>query len=134
MMLHMLKSDTWKRKFTWTWIHRRPTHIQVGASFILFFFFYYLFWCPSCLMSKINLFRWDDDVVFKNQARGESKTPKRFINDTIRNDFHRKFLHKYMKWYLTMLLVIGLWFDVQIADEPSLLVPVIDIWCISLQG
>ncbi|CAI0378412.1 unnamed protein product [Linum tenue] len=42
-------------------------------------------------------FRWDDDVVFKNQTRGETKTPKRFINDTIRNDFHRKFLHKYMK-------------------------------------
>jgi len=41
--------------------------------------------------------RWDDDVVFKNQARGESKMPKRFINDTIRSDFHRKFLHKYMK-------------------------------------
>ncbi|CAI0378558.1 unnamed protein product [Linum tenue] len=41
--------------------------------------------------------RWDDDVVFKNQTRGETKTPKRFINDTIRNDFHRKFLHKYMK-------------------------------------
>ncbi|XP_047316529.1 protein CWC15 homolog [Impatiens glandulifera] len=41
--------------------------------------------------------RWDDDVVFKNQARGEVKAPKRFINDTIRSDFHRKFLHKYMK-------------------------------------
>lgn len=41
--------------------------------------------------------RWDDDVVFKNQARGETKIAKRFINDTIRNDFHRKFLHKYMK-------------------------------------
>ncbi|CAI9787768.1 unnamed protein product [Fraxinus pennsylvanica] len=36
--------------------------------------------------------RWDDDVVFKNQARGETKIAKRFINDTIRNDFHRKFL------------------------------------------
>ncbi|KAF5187360.1 Cwc15 like [Thalictrum thalictroides] len=41
--------------------------------------------------------RWDDDVVFKNQTRGETKATKRFINDTIRNDFHRKFLHKYMK-------------------------------------
>ncbi|KAI4327120.1 hypothetical protein L6164_019620 [Bauhinia variegata] len=41
--------------------------------------------------------RWDDDVVFKNQTRGETKTPKRFINDTIRNDFHRKFLQRYMK-------------------------------------
>ncbi|XP_021754607.1 spliceosome-associated protein CWC15 homolog, partial [Chenopodium quinoa] len=41
--------------------------------------------------------RWDDDVVFKNQARGETKAIKRFINDTIRSDFHMKFLHKYMK-------------------------------------
>jgi len=41
--------------------------------------------------------RWDDDVVFKNQTRGETKAPKRFINDTIRSDFHRKFLQKYMK-------------------------------------
>ncbi|KAL2483687.1 Cwf15/Cwc15 cell cycle control family protein [Forsythia ovata] len=41
--------------------------------------------------------RWDDDVVFKNQARGETKIAKRFINDTIRSDFHRKFLQKYMK-------------------------------------
>ncbi|KAB5521252.1 hypothetical protein DKX38_025571 [Salix brachista] len=35
--------------------------------------------------------RWDDDVVFKNQARGESKTPKRFINDTIRIFLDGKF-------------------------------------------
>eukprot|EP00245_Coleochaete_scutata_P006133 TRINITY_DN20298_c0_g1_i1.p1 TRINITY_DN20298_c0_g1~~TRINITY_DN20298_c0_g1_i1.p1 ORF type:complete len:230 (-),score=74.71 TRINITY_DN20298_c0_g1_i1:618-1307(-) len=41
--------------------------------------------------------RWDDDVVFRNQARAEQKVAKRFINDTIRNDFHRKFLNKYMK-------------------------------------
>ncbi|KAK1386260.1 putative pre-mRNA-splicing factor Cwf15/Cwc15 [Heracleum sosnowskyi] len=41
--------------------------------------------------------RWDDDVVFKNQTRGETKTPKRFINDTIRSDFHRKFLQNYIK-------------------------------------
>ncbi|GAQ86394.1 putative Cwf15/Cwc15 cell cycle control protein [Klebsormidium nitens] len=41
--------------------------------------------------------RWDDDVVFKNQTRGEPKQQKRFINDTIRNDFHRKFLNKYVK-------------------------------------
>ncbi|KAJ0751392.1 putative pre-mRNA-splicing factor Cwf15/Cwc15 [Helianthus annuus] len=45
----------------------------------------------------VHLYRWDDDVVFKNQARGETKAPKRFINDTIRSDFHRKFLQKYMK-------------------------------------
>eukprot|EP00475_Leptophrys_vorax_P038505 TRINITY_DN6808_c0_g1_i3.p1 TRINITY_DN6808_c0_g1~~TRINITY_DN6808_c0_g1_i3.p1 ORF type:complete len:248 (-),score=48.15 TRINITY_DN6808_c0_g1_i3:107-802(-) len=41
--------------------------------------------------------RWDDDVVFRNQAKGEMKPTKRFINDTIRSDFHRRFLNKYMK-------------------------------------
>ena len=42
--------------------------------------------------------RWDEDVVFRNQGRelGE-RTKKRFINDTIRSDFHRKFLDKYIK-------------------------------------
>ncbi|GAB4845901.1 hypothetical protein Ancab_024905 [Ancistrocladus abbreviatus] len=41
--------------------------------------------------------RWDDDVVFKNQARGETTMPKRFINDVIQNHFHHKFSPKYMK-------------------------------------
>jgi len=41
--------------------------------------------------------RWDDDVVFKNQARDEPKMKKRFVNDTIRNDFHRRFMKKYIK-------------------------------------
>lgn len=41
--------------------------------------------------------RWDDDVVFKNQTRGQPKVQKRFINDTIRNDFHRRFLQRYIK-------------------------------------
>ncbi|GLC44620.1 hypothetical protein PLESTB_001326600 [Pleodorina starrii] len=41
--------------------------------------------------------RWDDDVVFKNQARGEPKAQKRFVNDTIRNDFHKRFLQRYIR-------------------------------------
>ena len=41
--------------------------------------------------------RWDDDVVFKNQAREPKKEGRRFINDTVRNDFNRKFLSKYIK-------------------------------------
>uniref|UniRef100_A0A7S2W7L3 Cwf15/Cwc15 cell cycle control protein n=1 Tax=Mucochytrium quahogii TaxID=96639 RepID=A0A7S2W7L3_9STRA len=41
--------------------------------------------------------RWDADVVFRNQARSETQTKKRFINDTIRSDFHRQFLKKYIK-------------------------------------
>jgi len=42
--------------------------------------------------------RWDDDVIFKNQARGVDDKPKnRFINDMLRSDFHKKFLNKYVK-------------------------------------
>jgi len=41
--------------------------------------------------------RWFEDVVFKNQAKDEPQRKKRFINDTIRNDFHKKFLSKYIQ-------------------------------------
>ncbi|KAJ2500668.1 hypothetical protein GGH96_002524 [Coemansia sp. RSA 1972] len=41
--------------------------------------------------------RWDDDVVFKNQARGDSKPKKRFVNDMLRSDFHNKFMRKYIQ-------------------------------------
>jgi protein CWC15 len=38
--------------------------------------------------------KWYEDTVFKNQAKNEPKIKKRFINDTVRSDFHRKFLAK----------------------------------------
>ncbi|KAI5249337.1 Cwf15/Cwc15 cell cycle control protein [Aureobasidium subglaciale] len=42
--------------------------------------------------------RWDDDVVFKNQARGtEDKKGKEFVNDLLRSDFHRRFMSKYVR-------------------------------------
>jgi protein CWC15 len=41
--------------------------------------------------------RWDDDVVFKNQARNEPKQQRRFVNDTLRSDFHKRFLERYIK-------------------------------------
>ena len=64
--------------------------------------------------------RWDDDVVFKNCAKAEprkvqklqlslcvcvcvcfgyfrSVQDKGFINDTIRSEFHKKFMDKYVK-------------------------------------
>ncbi|CAN8072387.1 unnamed protein product [Agarophyton chilense] len=41
--------------------------------------------------------RWDDDVVFRNQARGERSHRPRFLNDTIRNDFHKRFMKQYMR-------------------------------------
>ena len=43
--------------------------------------------------------RWDDDVVFKNQARGtdDRNRPKEFINDMLRSDFHKRFMNKYVR-------------------------------------
>ena len=42
--------------------------------------------------------RWDDDVVFKNCARSEpDKSKVTFINDTLRSEFHKKFMDKYIK-------------------------------------
>ena len=41
--------------------------------------------------------KWNDDVVFRNQAKGEPETKKRFINDAVRSDFHRAFLRRYVK-------------------------------------
>uniref|UniRef100_A0A8D0GJ90 CWC15 spliceosome associated protein homolog n=1 Tax=Sphenodon punctatus TaxID=8508 RepID=A0A8D0GJ90_SPHPU len=43
--------------------------------------------------------RWDDDVVFKNCAKGvdEMKKDKKFVNDTLRSEFHKKFMEKYIK-------------------------------------
>uniref|UniRef100_A0A1L8DI21 Putative pre-mrna-splicing factor cwc15 n=1 Tax=Nyssomyia neivai TaxID=330878 RepID=A0A1L8DI21_9DIPT len=41
--------------------------------------------------------RWDDDVVFKNCARYEpSKRTPAFINDSLRSEFHKKFMDKYI--------------------------------------
>lgn len=42
--------------------------------------------------------RWDDDVVFKNCARSEpDRKAAGFINDTLRSEFHKKFMDKYIK-------------------------------------
>lgn len=42
--------------------------------------------------------RWDDDVVFKNCAKSEpEKKMNVFINDSLRSEFHKKFMEKYVK-------------------------------------
>ncbi|KAG0633093.1 Pre-mRNA-splicing factor Cwf15/Cwc15 [Tuber brumale] len=43
--------------------------------------------------------RWDDDVIFKNQARGTDDKNKRkeFVNDLLRSDFHKRFMNKYVR-------------------------------------
>lgn len=40
---------------------------------------------------------WTDEAVFRGQAKNEPKPVKRFINDTVRNDFHKRFLNKFIR-------------------------------------
>jgi len=44
--------------------------------------------------------RWDDDLVFKNQAissRDKDKASGHFVNDLLRTEFHKKFMAKFIK-------------------------------------
>ena len=41
--------------------------------------------------------RWDDDVVFKNCAKLDDNKKKGFVNDTLRSEFHKKFMDRYIK-------------------------------------
>mmetsp|Transcript_16508 Transcript_16508/g.62781 ORF Transcript_16508/g.62781 Transcript_16508/m.62781 type:complete len:256 (-) Transcript_16508:2-769(-) len=41
--------------------------------------------------------KWNDDVVFRNQANDEPEIKKRFVNDPIRSDFHRRFIKRYVQ-------------------------------------
>ncbi|KAH9072158.1 Cwf15/Cwc15 cell cycle control protein [Lactarius deliciosus] len=40
--------------------------------------------------------RWDDDLVFKNQATGD-KPQGQFVNDLLRTEFHKKFMSRFIK-------------------------------------
>ncbi|TXT08837.1 hypothetical protein VHUM_02965 [Vanrija humicola] len=42
--------------------------------------------------------RWDDDLIFKNQAAGIDDKPKKgeFVNDLLRSEFHKKFMNKWV--------------------------------------
>jgi protein CWC15 len=51
----------------------------------------------EALMDSTVKRKWTDDVLFKNQANDAPKLKKRFINDTIRSDFHKKFLYRFIK-------------------------------------
>ena len=43
--------------------------------------------------------KWYEETVFKNQSRNEPKEKKKFINDNLRSEFHKKFMNKYvLKW------------------------------------
>ncbi|KAL9630155.1 MAG: hypothetical protein Q9164_006561 [Protoblastenia rupestris] len=53
--------------------------------------------------------RWDDDVVFRNQARGTEKKGKpEFINDLLRSDFHKRFMvFRLLLIYFALKLNLG---------------------------
>ncbi|KAJ7496594.1 Pre-mRNA-splicing factor Cwf15/Cwc15 [Mycena latifolia] len=41
--------------------------------------------------------RWDDDLIFKNQAISTREKPTHFVNDLLRTEFHKKFMSKFIK-------------------------------------
>ncbi|KAI6099963.1 Cwf15 Cwc15 cell cycle control protein [Pisolithus croceorrhizus] len=42
--------------------------------------------------------RWDDDLIFKNQAINQKKDSSgQFVNDLLRTEFHKKFMSKFIK-------------------------------------
>ncbi|KAH9039840.1 Cwf15/Cwc15 cell cycle control protein [Lactarius pseudohatsudake] len=42
--------------------------------------------------------RWDDDLVFKNQAKGDKDKPQgQFVNDLFRTEFHKKSMSRFIK-------------------------------------
>jgi protein CWC15 len=41
--------------------------------------------------------KWHEETVFRNQMVGVQKDRKRFINDTVRSDFHKKFLSRFVQ-------------------------------------
>ncbi|TRM68825.1 Pre-mRNA-splicing factor Cwf15/Cwc15 [Schizophyllum amplum] len=42
--------------------------------------------------------RWDDDLIFKNQAMDtRDKSQQGFVNDLLRTEFHKKFMSKFIK-------------------------------------
>lgn len=46
--------------------------------------------------SRVVVKKWYEETIFKNQAQGEQRYKKRVINDTLRNDFQKRFLSKYV--------------------------------------
>merc|ERR1739838_659084 len=50
------------------------------------------------LLSDVSIRRrWDEEVVFRNQAKFDQQMEKRFINDVVRSDFHKRFMSRYIK-------------------------------------
>ncbi|KAI9572466.1 Cwf15 Cwc15 cell cycle control protein [Boletus coccyginus] len=41
--------------------------------------------------------RWDDDLIFKNQAMNQRDKSGHFVNDLLRTEFHKKFMAKFIK-------------------------------------
>ena len=66
--------------------------------------------------------RWDDDVLFLNQAKTEKKQ-KRFINDTIRNDFHIHFMNSVFKSYVFFKINVKKSQLSKKRDRPRFLIP-----------
>lgn len=45
---------------------------------------------------RVAVKKWFEETIFKNQAQGEQRYKKRVINDTVRNDFQKRFMDRYV--------------------------------------
>jgi hypothetical protein len=48
------------------------------------------------LMSNVLKRQWFQDTVFSNTTSTQPKVKKAYVNDPIRNEFHKKFINKYI--------------------------------------
>jgi protein CWC15 len=48
--------------------------------------------CPGFALKR----KWTEETIFRNQSRDEPTERQRFVNDTVRSDFHRKVLRRYI--------------------------------------
>ncbi|KAL5512471.1 hypothetical protein ACEPAG_3124 [Sanghuangporus baumii] len=48
--------------------------------------------------------RWDDDLIFKNQAIASDKPQGQFVNDLLRTEFHKKFMSRFIKEFKKYLI------------------------------
>uniref|UniRef100_A0A8C9JI73 Spliceosome-associated protein CWC15 homolog n=1 Tax=Panthera tigris altaica TaxID=74533 RepID=A0A8C9JI73_PANTA len=77
-------------------VSKKPRLDQIPPVYFCFLTQSFSYRRMFCLLFS---FRWDDDVVFKNCAKGvdDQKKDKIFVNDTLRSEFHKKFMEKYIK-------------------------------------
>ena len=109
-------TSTWRSTSRWVgFSHSLTFHLQMALDTVLLWQSFHYAMCYSTLLchsdkpfiydvllttltSSCSICRWDQDIVFRHQSRDEPEVQQRFINDPTRNDFHLRFMNKYIQW------------------------------------